>query len=696
MDPLSIAAAASSLVFSVVRNGRALATVFEKYQDSQQCIFMMQTECTVLAAALSQLQMIFSKVPDSAISRYPDFVMEALDLSLVGCTLTLSVLNKEIGNLVESIDDNAAKMTKGKRLKYLWKEESMNELLQQLRGQSSALSLLLKALDSSSIEQILTIVQSGQPTFQKVRNGAESIRRMNPQEHYAESVMDMTFDDTKTIYSLETSWPTDYDEPIDSISTKLEQSTLAAKPTSLTVGDALPDGWKTGYSAEYDQWYFINTATRISQWERPIGPATAPQNIIPPQPTQLPSRKPVLSPNTPITTPLTVQAMQPVQKSSRRAPEPSNNVDDNFDFAPWKINTNAKFEAALDNLRREASVPALAVGVVSVDSPPKIYVIGNRKQKCPSPVTRADCFTLANTNIITTTLLAILIDRGVFRWEESVVDLFPSLASRAHPFHHQTTLGMLAAHHSGLTSQIESVEDGDLFRYIRQVSAKKGRFAVAMSYLGRPPDTNPGTTYSWNWANPILIALALEERTSSSLQSLVKTLIFDPLEMYSAGFGRPDAEKNSSMPANPTQPWGHRDSTMNPLNPTEVNLFQPPALVASTGIHCSTPDYASFVSMHLRVSMGMPTQILHPESASRFYTRFSDFSWTLGGWAIASREWAGGEAFMDNGRCDGFSISTWLAPLKGKAYFAIANVDGDVGLKITDNAVGLAIRHAAN
>lgn len=257
MDPLSIAAAASSLVFSVVRNGRALATVFEKYQNSQRCIFMMQTECTILAAALSQLQMFFSKVRGSAMSRYPKFVMEALDLSLVGCTLTLSVLSKEIDNLVESVNDNAAKMSKGKKIKYVWKEESMDELLQQLRGQSSALSLLLKALDSSSIEQILTIVQSGQRTFQKVRSGAESIRRTNPQEHYAESVIEMTFDDTKTIYSLETSSSTASDELIDSLATQLESTTLAAKPASLSVGDILPDGWKTGYSAEYGQWYVL-------------------------------------------------------------------------------------------------------------------------------------------------------------------------------------------------------------------------------------------------------------------------------------------------------------------------------------------------------------------------------------------------------------------------------------------------------
>lgn len=436
--------------------------------------------------------------------------------------------------------------------------------------------------------------------------------------------------------------------------------------------------------------------TSKSQWQRPTEPAF-PQNNFSPKLTPLPSRKPVSSQNALWNVPArTTQTIQAVQNSTDGAPKTTDNADDDLDFAPWKMNTSAKFQAALDNLRQEASVPALAVGVVSADSPPKIYVLGNRKQNCPSPVTRADCFSICNTNPITTTVLAVLVDRGVFRWDESILDLFPALSSRTHPFHHQTTLSMLGAHHSGLTSQITTVEDGDLFRYLRYVNAQKGRFAVALSYLGRPPDAKPGTLYTWNWANPILISLAIEERTSRSLESLVKTLIFDPLEMYSAGFGRPDVENNSSVPHRPTQPWGHQGSTKNPLNPAELSLFNPPTLTASAGMYCSIPDYASFVSMHLRAAMGIPTQILHPEPARPYYTPFSDTDWTPGSWAIASRDWAGGRALWDNGRCDGFSIATWLAPLKGKAYFAIANVDDDAGLKITNDAVSLAIRHAAD
>lgn len=168
MDPLSITAACSSLAFAIVRNGRVLATVFEKYQTAQHSIFMIQTECTVLAAALSQLESSVTGSKASRLRGCPPSALEALDLSLTGCMLTLSVLEKEINRLTDGADDAALKMGKAERAKYVWKEESMNELLQQLRGQSSALTLLLKALDSTSIEQILSIVESGQPTFYKV------------------------------------------------------------------------------------------------------------------------------------------------------------------------------------------------------------------------------------------------------------------------------------------------------------------------------------------------------------------------------------------------------------------------------------------------------------------------------------------------------------------------------------------------
>ena len=377
-----------------------------------------------------------------------------------------------------------------------------------------------------------------------------------------------------------------------------------------------------------------------------------------------------------------------------RAPKASFDLAEDFDFEPWKLNTSAKFQAALDHLRREASVPALAVGVVSIDSPPKVHVIGDRKIDCKSPVTRADCFGIGNSNIFATTLLAILIDQGLFRWEETIPELFPWFAKRIHPFHHQTTLSMLGAHCTGLGRTVHIAENGDLFRYLRQVDGTKGRRAVVLSYITRPPDREPGTAYNWSFANPVLIAYAIEERISKSLESLVKALIFDPLEMYWSGFGRLDAERNASLPDKPSQPWGHKGATKTPLSPADVRLLQPPALFASVGIYCSAPDFASFVDMHLRAVMGLPRQLLQSPSVEHMYSRFSGTDSTHGSWTIASREWAQGEALMNAGISDGFGFSCWLAPRIGKAFFAFANVDDEEGSKITDQAVVLAIRHA--
>ena len=60
---------------------------------------MMRTECTVLGAALSRIEIVFHAMAEPPTSKYHTSLLYALDLSLVGCTLTLSILTKEMENL---------------------------------------------------------------------------------------------------------------------------------------------------------------------------------------------------------------------------------------------------------------------------------------------------------------------------------------------------------------------------------------------------------------------------------------------------------------------------------------------------------------------------------------------------------------------------------------------------------------------
>jgi hypothetical protein len=104
MDPLSVSAAVASLVFTLVKPGRQLQTIFESFQEAQHSLFIIRTECTVLAAALSQIQIIFSRDRHERGRDVPKAVLDALELSLIGCTMTLSVLTEDVGRIVRDID----------------------------------------------------------------------------------------------------------------------------------------------------------------------------------------------------------------------------------------------------------------------------------------------------------------------------------------------------------------------------------------------------------------------------------------------------------------------------------------------------------------------------------------------------------------------------------------------------------------
>jgi hypothetical protein len=47
--------------------------------------------------------MFFSGMAPPNLEKYPDDVLQTVDLSLVGCTLTLSVLSKEIESLADVV-----------------------------------------------------------------------------------------------------------------------------------------------------------------------------------------------------------------------------------------------------------------------------------------------------------------------------------------------------------------------------------------------------------------------------------------------------------------------------------------------------------------------------------------------------------------------------------------------------------------
>jgi hypothetical protein len=105
-------------------------------------ITAIYSESTVIAASLGHVQSLLLTNPDvlrSNLQSRPELA-NILDTALTGCLLVFSVLDDEVQKL------GAQEGSFRRRVQYVWKEETMNDLLGQIRGKQTALTLLTQAL----------------------------------------------------------------------------------------------------------------------------------------------------------------------------------------------------------------------------------------------------------------------------------------------------------------------------------------------------------------------------------------------------------------------------------------------------------------------------------------------------------------------------------------------------------------------
>jgi hypothetical protein len=141
MDPLSIATGVASLVTVCVKSIRSLKAIANTYKSASPTILAISSECSVISAALSQIQNLFLRNPDSLKLQLglQSQLHAAIETALTGCSVTLATLDDEI----QTVTGESSRLV---RLKYMWNEDIMKELLQNLRGQHGGLNLLLTAL----------------------------------------------------------------------------------------------------------------------------------------------------------------------------------------------------------------------------------------------------------------------------------------------------------------------------------------------------------------------------------------------------------------------------------------------------------------------------------------------------------------------------------------------------------------------
>ncbi len=144
--------------------------------------------------------------------------------------------------------------------------------------------------------------------------------------------------------------------------------------------------------------------------------------------------------------------------------------------------------------------------------------------------------TASTTKLLTGLTVARLVERGVVRYEDRLVDLLDEL--RPADLDERVTLHHLLSHTSGVGDYADEY-DGPPYEQIWE-TVPPGMIRGARDLIRRFPDvprtSDPGTAARYNNGAYVLAGLALEVVTGRSYHELVRSEVFEPLGMASSGF----------------------------------------------------------------------------------------------------------------------------------------------------------------
>lgn len=324
----------------------------------------------------------------------------------------------------------------------------------------------------------------------------------------------------------------------------------------------------------------------------------------------------------------------------------------------------------LESIRGKYDLPALGVALITKDKV-EVYVVGSRKRGGEELVERSDRWHLgSNTKAMTATLAAILVDEGKLRWETTIGEVFPG----ARDEYRGVTLEMLLSHRGGFPPPEGTAPEGVTLLDLHNLpgTPREGRAEYATRALAQEPYVKPGTQTVYSNMGYILAGAVIEKKVVASWEELMRSRIFEPLGMKSAGFG-PMVE-----------PWPHTASG-SPLPPSRLT-DNPPVLGPAGTVHASLEDYAKFLRVHLGL-----TALVKPDTLRRLHSPPAGETYALG-WVVVEREWAGGKALTHAGSNTLNYTVAWLAPERGFAVVAVTNQGGDKAAQGCDEAVGELIR----
>jgi CubicO group peptidase (beta-lactamase class C family) len=271
---------------------------------------------------------------------------------------------------------------------------------------------------------------------------------------------------------------------------------------------------------------------------------------------------------------------------------------------------------------------------------------------------------------MTATLLAVLAQKGLVGWDTTVSQAFPEWAQTMKAMFKDATFKRLMAHRSAITDTT-SEEWTALADTTKTVPERRREFARLVIHREHDDPNvlfdSPGFIFSYQNANFVLAAAMMESITDKSWEDLMKTELFQPLGMTTAGFGAPDSASNVD------EPWGHSEASGQRVASNGDNT---PGLGPAGTVHASLEDWAKFIRLHLDGSEGSLT--LSSTSLARLHTQHptNNMYPNRYGWGWIMYDDFSATALGHDGSNGGWYCSCQVLPGKGLGFLAVSNIGG--------------------
>lgn len=271
--------------------------------------------------------------------------------------------------------------------------------------------------------------------------------------------------------------------------------------------------------------------------------------------------------------------------------------------------TTTHLQSFADNARRTLGSTAAGAAVVTPDGEATIAVSGLRRPG-GDPVELTDRWHIGSTfKAVNALLYARLVEQGRAAWGTPVRDFFPDLADAMAPGWDGPTVDEVYTCQSGMRGNPTIREMFAGWKDTRPLVEQ--RTEVTSKALGIPPKNRGRFVYS-NLGYTVMGA-AVDRLTGMSFEDAVRTEIFEPLGVTSAGWGAPP------------EIWGRGGRIMlggliaghgKPADPADVKSDNP-ALISPAGrLHLSLADWSKIQRVFISGGGGL----VSPESIERLFS----------------------------------------------------------------------------